>query len=195
MTMQGAYPELAKDREWAESQLKMMNLQQADRDFQIGEFYRRTGHPGSAYFYYELVRRRYPNTEYAKKAEDHMRELRGLAEREQNYSAANNKIPITQDAKIPITQDAPNAFTPGAAPSSPPREFTVPLANSMPGASSSNIPSAAPAPMAVPSTIPQPQQSPPAPRDSNQPPPPLPIGPSSTPAPRLLPPNLGPGGN
>jgi outer membrane protein assembly factor BamD (BamD/ComL family) len=34
---------------------------QAEKEYQMAEFWRRTGHPGSAYFYYEIVRRRYPD--------------------------------------------------------------------------------------------------------------------------------------
>ncbi|MBI3821636.1 MAG: tetratricopeptide repeat protein [Planctomycetes bacterium] len=82
MKKQGAYPELSKDRKWIEDQLKMMNIQQADRDFKIAEFYQRTGHPGSAYFYYELVIRRYPGTQYAEKAQQRKGELRSKVERE-----------------------------------------------------------------------------------------------------------------
>ena len=39
--------------------------QQAEKDFQTAEYYERTGHPGSAVFYYELVRRRYAGTRYS----------------------------------------------------------------------------------------------------------------------------------
>jgi outer membrane protein assembly factor BamD (BamD/ComL family) len=83
MNMQGAYPELARDQKWIETQLASMNIQQADRDFKIAEFYRRTGHPGSAYFYYELVIRRYPRTDYAAKATERKAELKNQVEREQ----------------------------------------------------------------------------------------------------------------
>jgi len=49
---QRAYPQLvSKDQEWISRQLVGINLQQADRDFNIAEYYRRVGHPGSAYFY------------------------------------------------------------------------------------------------------------------------------------------------
>ena len=186
---QNAYPEWTKDREWLTRQLGSIHLQQADRDYKIGEFYRRTGHPGSAYFYYELVRRRYPNTDFAKKAEDQMRELRGLAEREQTTTAANNRAPVTKET--------PNAFTPGPAPSPPaaPKDFTIPPHSGFPGTNSNNAPVTASPAMPAPTAAP-PLQPPP---DSNQPPPPLPIAPSftpsSTPAPRLLPPNFGPGAN
>jgi len=42
---------VSKDQEWISRQLVGINLQQADRDFNIAEYYRRVGHPGSAYFY------------------------------------------------------------------------------------------------------------------------------------------------
>jgi hypothetical protein len=38
-----------------------VQMQLAEKDYETAEFYRRTGHPGSAWFYYELVIRRYPN--------------------------------------------------------------------------------------------------------------------------------------
>ena len=67
-TAQTAYTEFGKDTDWIQKQLVGINLQQADRDWRVAEFYRWTSHPGPAYFYYELVRRCYPNTEYAAKA-------------------------------------------------------------------------------------------------------------------------------
>lgn len=76
------YPELAaKKQEFLERQLAGINLQQAAKDFKIGEFYRRTGHPGSAYFYYEIVRRRYPGTPYFQMADERMREMRAKLEK------------------------------------------------------------------------------------------------------------------
>jgi outer membrane protein assembly factor BamD (BamD/ComL family) len=42
--------------------LKSISKQQAEKDFQMADFYRRTGHPGSAYFMFEVVRRRYPDS-------------------------------------------------------------------------------------------------------------------------------------
>ncbi len=116
MTMQGAYPELAKDREWTETQLKMMNLQQADRDFKIAEFYRRTGHPGSAFFYYELVIRRYPSTDYAAKAAERKNELRGKVEREQGQQAAPpgpGAPPLMQGPPIAPPRTLPSGLEPG----------------------------------------------------------------------------------
>ena len=53
-----------------------ISVQQAEKDWQVAEFYRRTGRFGSARFYYELVRRRYPGTRYAEQAGERLRELR-----------------------------------------------------------------------------------------------------------------------
>jgi len=54
-------PGLAREQngKFLDEQALMVRYQQAEKDFQTGEFYRRIGHPGSAWFYYELVKRRY----------------------------------------------------------------------------------------------------------------------------------------
>jgi len=78
------YPELAqKESGFLEKQLGSITLQQAQKDFNTAEFYRRTGHPGAAFFYYEIVRRRYPGTKAAELAAEKMEEVREAAEREQ----------------------------------------------------------------------------------------------------------------
>ncbi|HEY7157804.1 MAG TPA: hypothetical protein VH575_27855, partial [Gemmataceae bacterium] len=63
--------------------LKGINAHQAEKDFQMAEFWRRTGHPGSAYFYYEIVRRRYPGTDAYIRATNRMMEIRAKMEKEQ----------------------------------------------------------------------------------------------------------------
>jgi tyrosine-protein phosphatase SIW14 len=62
---------------------KDIDWQLAAHDFKVAEFHDRTSHPGSAYFCYELVRRRYPNTEFSKNADARMRELKATVEEEQ----------------------------------------------------------------------------------------------------------------
>lgn len=116
-----AYPTLAKtDQDWIERQLVAVNLQQADRDFNIAEFYRRTGHPGPAYFYYELVRRCYPNTDYSEKAQKHMTDLRGQVERERGADAASAlPSPATRPSDLPTR--LPDGPAPVPAPTAPPR--------------------------------------------------------------------------
>lgn len=83
MTALQKYPELPQsDRGSLERTLWGINEQQAEKDFKVAEFYRRTNHPGSAYFYYELVRRRYAGTDWEKRAIERIRELRAQAEQE-----------------------------------------------------------------------------------------------------------------
>jgi TolA-binding protein len=104
MTGMSAYPELAKDETWIRNQLVSINIQQADRDMKIAETYQRLGHNGAAFFYYELVIRRYPNTTYASTAEQRKRELHAKVEHEQ--------------ARAPTPTPTPGA-TPTAAPEQP----------------------------------------------------------------------------
>jgi RNA polymerase sigma factor (sigma-70 family) len=49
---------------------------QDEAEWRLAEFYRRTGHPGSAYFYYELLLRRHPDSAHAKQASQRLRTLR-----------------------------------------------------------------------------------------------------------------------
>src|SRR5262249_5033912 len=86
-----AYPKLAQDEEkraFLMKQLDNITAQQAEQDFKKGEFYLRTSHPGSAYFYYELVRKRYPHTKYAQLAYERLEELRSVMEKEQGAAQA-----------------------------------------------------------------------------------------------------------
>lgn len=72
-----AYPELAQNKtDFLQRQLTSIDFQQAEKDFNVAEFYRRTKHPGAAYYYYEIVRRTYPRTEFAEKAAQRMTEIR-----------------------------------------------------------------------------------------------------------------------
>ncbi|MBY0229588.1 MAG: tetratricopeptide repeat protein [Gemmataceae bacterium] len=74
-----SYPELANDPEknkYLKDQAKAIDLQQAEKDFNQAEFYRRRGKPGSAYFMYELVRTTYPGTPFAQKAAERWASLR-----------------------------------------------------------------------------------------------------------------------
>jgi WD40 repeat protein len=47
-----------------------------EKEWRLAEFYRQTGHPGLAYFYYELLLRRYPDSPNAKSASESLRRLR-----------------------------------------------------------------------------------------------------------------------
>jgi outer membrane protein assembly factor BamD (BamD/ComL family) len=97
------YPDLAAHKgEFLQRQLIGINLQQAAKDYNIAEFYRRTSHPGSAYFYYEIVRRRYPGTKYYDMATEHMLALRSELEQSQTVAP-----PPTPKPARPVEELAP----------------------------------------------------------------------------------------
>ena len=78
------YPELANDpdkRDHLLKQLAGITLQQADKDYKMAEFWKGQGHPGSAYFQFGVVKQRYPNTSYAKLADEQMQELSAQMEK------------------------------------------------------------------------------------------------------------------
>jgi outer membrane protein assembly factor BamD (BamD/ComL family) len=90
-----------------QSLLTSISAQQAEKDFQMAEFWRRTGHPGSAYFYYEIVRRRYPDpnpNSAASRATQRMLEIRAKMEKEQ---ADKLGPPPQVEPARPIEQLAP----------------------------------------------------------------------------------------
>lgn len=74
-------PELTNNPEMAEKLTRAkfaIRSQQAEKDFLTAEYYERTGHPGSAVFYYELVRRRYAGTRYSDLATERKERLLAL---------------------------------------------------------------------------------------------------------------------
>jgi hypothetical protein len=89
-----------------------ITMQQAEKDFKMGEFYERTGHPASAYFYYEIVRRRYPGTPYHARATERMNELRS--------AAAESGSPLPAPAGPGTSNITPaSATVPAPAPQTP----------------------------------------------------------------------------
>jgi TolA-binding protein len=105
-------PKLAHDKEeFLRRQLAGITMQQAEKDYKMADFYRRTGRPESAFFLYEVVRRRYPGTKYADLATEEMYKIRAKVEKENG-------------AKLPIPEAAP--LQPGTplfqeqAPAAPP---------------------------------------------------------------------------
>ncbi|HMP59522.1 MAG TPA: tetratricopeptide repeat protein [Gemmatales bacterium] len=79
-TAMRGFPELREKAEFLQRTLFNIQEQQAAKDFATAEFYRRTHHPGAAYFYYEIVRRRYAGTPWADKALERIYEIRGAVE-------------------------------------------------------------------------------------------------------------------
>jgi outer membrane protein assembly factor BamD (BamD/ComL family) len=106
------YPGLAsKKAEFLNRQLYSITMQQAEKDFETAEFYSRRGHPCSAYFCYETVRRRYPGTKYFDMATERMQELRIKLEK----SGAKTLPEVPKPGELdtmplpgkPITSDLP----------------------------------------------------------------------------------------
>lgn len=67
-------------RDFLTRQKLAIRAQQAEKDFKTAEYHEQTKHPGSAYFCYELVRRRYPGTKYSDLATERMEAIRANAE-------------------------------------------------------------------------------------------------------------------
>ncbi len=88
------YVQPADKTAFLERQLAGITAQQAEKDFKIAEFYRRTGHPASAYFYYEIVRRRYPGTPHCERAAELMHELKSDAIVKANTAPDLNSRPL-----------------------------------------------------------------------------------------------------
>jgi outer membrane protein assembly factor BamD (BamD/ComL family) len=118
------YPELAaskEKREFLQSQLSNITYQQAEKDFRQAEFYRRTGHPGAAYFYYGLVAKTYRDTPYAKRAAEQMQELRAQAEKDGTAlppPPTNTPPPPPPTTQVPTRPTNPEP-APGPRPLSP----------------------------------------------------------------------------
>lgn len=66
--------ELARSDEQAKEKEKAAQAA-AERDLKVAQFYDRTGHAGSAVFYYQLICRRYPGTNEAAIALQRLAEL------------------------------------------------------------------------------------------------------------------------
>jgi outer membrane protein assembly factor BamD (BamD/ComL family) len=120
-----SYPDLSRDpqmRDWLDGQRKSIDLQQAEQDFKKAEFYRRTGHPGSAYWYYQMVKQRYPDTKFAQMAEQRWAELRHEIELEQGTAD-----PAPAGPPKPVQLPAPTPQPAPAAPANPPATLPAPV--------------------------------------------------------------------
>lgn len=69
-------PDLPDDqRARLEADLRVIYLERAKRDFASGEQYRRMRRPGGARYYYQLVMKKYPDTDWARRAKDELDKL------------------------------------------------------------------------------------------------------------------------
>jgi outer membrane protein assembly factor BamD (BamD/ComL family) len=145
-----SYPKLANDpekRKFLSNQLICCTMQQAEKDYRMAEFYRRTRHPCSAYFYYEIVRRRYPGTPFADQATEKMWEIRKEVEKkEADQAAKGEKTPRqrAQEETAPPPQTVPPGGLPAQPETAPPPRTVPPGGFPAQPATASSGPSAAP---------------------------------------------------
>jgi TolA-binding protein len=113
-------PELSKEKlEFLQRQLAGITLQQAEKDYKTADFFRRTGRPESAFFLFEIVRRRYPGTKYADLATEQMHKIKEKVEKENGTKlAVPEAAPLKPDA-AQFYQQVPGAPPAAAEPGQP----------------------------------------------------------------------------
>jgi hypothetical protein len=140
---EASIPELTQNPDMAEKLTRAraaIRWQQAEKDFRTADYYARTGHPGSAVFYYELVRRRYAGTPYAEQAtqkKDHLLALMQQGKRAPGIDpfaqaqakwnelfgkppkADEDKDPVRGDPKLAPVGGIPSGAVPGGTPGVP----------------------------------------------------------------------------
>jgi outer membrane protein assembly factor BamD (BamD/ComL family) len=100
------YPDMNKDG-YLTGQLAGIARQQAEKDFRMGEFYERTGHPGSAVWMYEIVTRRYPGTGVDKLAAERRDAILKKLNEEQGAAPAQQQQPAPHNPNRPVVEQAP----------------------------------------------------------------------------------------
>jgi tetratricopeptide (TPR) repeat protein len=131
-----SYPELARDEDqFLTKQLVQIHAVEAEKDYENACYWDRTGHPGSAYFCYEIVRRRYPGSTYAEKAAKRMGELKERADRELKKDGPTTPAaPSGMDAPPPPRVIMPGpAGVPGSEPGPAPRALPPSVMDGPPG--------------------------------------------------------------
>ncbi|MCZ2343548.1 MAG: outer membrane protein assembly factor BamD [Bacteroidales bacterium] len=132
---EAAIPEFNQSSEkaaWLTRQKFAVRLQLAQKDFQMAQYYERTKHLPSAYFYYELVTRRYPGTKLAEQAKarmaalDHVRQQREI---EKASGSSGNPLEAIRQGITDLTTPSPSAED---APVDPPASQPLPGPRELP---------------------------------------------------------------
>jgi outer membrane protein assembly factor BamD (BamD/ComL family) len=92
-TALSAYPVLAQTEEGRRKMtehLYEVTAVQAEKELRRAEFYERTNHPGSAYFVYQRIKQRYPQTKFEQIADERLARLQPLIEKEQARQTAED---------------------------------------------------------------------------------------------------------
>lgn len=81
-------------QEWVTKQKLIIRGGQAERDFEDAEYYRRKGRYGAAFFYYEMVKRRYPGTKFSDLADERIAEVKRVQAQRAADKAAGKVDPL-----------------------------------------------------------------------------------------------------
>lgn len=122
--LEASQPEYRKDpakQEWMTKQKLAIREGQAERDFETAEYYRRTQKYGSAYFYYELVKRRYPGTVWSDKAVERVKEMKAIQAQRDADRAAGKRTPLEA-----VQEGVDNLFNNKPRPEGVPADPTAP---------------------------------------------------------------------
>jgi TolA-binding protein len=118
-TARRTYPELARnDDKFLDRQAVEIHNREAERDYNIACYWERTGHPGSAHFYFEIVKKRYPGTPQAEKAAKKLVDLEAKALRE-----AEKAQPAVQAPTVSGNTTSSQQYIPGQPLTAPPAEI------------------------------------------------------------------------
>ena len=142
------FPQIANDKDKVEfmtRQAYAIKAQQAEKDIKKAEFYERTKHPASAYFMYEIVCRRYPQTKYAEHAAEQKARLEGVMEKERQKSTDpdffestrrwwNRTWGLESPLEKPLDPNAPAPVIPDNTPPAGDAPATAPPPNGLPSA-------------------------------------------------------------
>jgi TolA-binding protein len=118
---EASMPEFAdtEKKDFLTRQKLAIRAQQAEKDFKTAEYHEQTKHPGSAYFCYEIVRRRYPGTKYSDLATQRMEAIRAQAEADAGKPKTVGPVTAAIQGIESVLGGAPAITgTPGALPSS-----------------------------------------------------------------------------
>lgn len=102
---QPEYRTPGQKQEWLTKQKMSIREGQAERDYESAEYYRRTGKYGSAYFCYELVKRRYPGTKWSDLAGDRVKDMKDIEAKRAADKAAGKQSFLEQ-----VQEGADNLF-------------------------------------------------------------------------------------
>jgi outer membrane protein assembly factor BamD (BamD/ComL family) len=119
--LEASQPEYRRDegkKEWLTKQKLAVRDGQAERDFETAEYYRRSGKYGSAFFYYELVKRRYPGTRWSDLAGVRVDEMKRI-QAKQDADRAAGKVSTLESVRQGIDKLFNNTPPPEGVPIDP----------------------------------------------------------------------------